>query len=252
MLTRTELTNRGQMLRFICFFKSHNQPLSLKVVPSSCAYASFKSMPHTRISPAILYWGTPVVLISTLNPDQTPNVAPMSSAFWLADRCMLGLAASSQTPANILRTRHCVLNLPSDNMIPIVNALAKTTGADVVSEEKTARGYRTVKDKFGVADLTPVASDVVAPPRVAECPVQMEAEMISVHEMLGGIMLAIEVRVLRTWVEDNIRLEGFKNRVDADRWRPMIMSFQGLFGLRNRKEGEESRLEEVEEELYRI
>lgn len=34
------------------------------------------------IQPKMLYFGTPVVLISTLNEDGSPNIAPMSSAWW--------------------------------------------------------------------------------------------------------------------------------------------------------------------------
>jgi flavin reductase (DIM6/NTAB) family NADH-FMN oxidoreductase RutF len=36
---------------------------------------------HKTIEPTILYFGTPVALISTLNPDGTANLAPMSSAW---------------------------------------------------------------------------------------------------------------------------------------------------------------------------
>lgn len=68
--------------------------------------------PHRVTEPNILYFGTPVVLISTLNADGTANLAPMSSAFWLGWRGVLGLANSSQTAQNLLRTRECVLNLP--------------------------------------------------------------------------------------------------------------------------------------------
>lgn len=63
------------------------------------------TMEHSRIDPAILYWGTPVVLVSTSNEDYTPNISPMSSAFWLGDRCILGLASHSQTTVNLLRTK---------------------------------------------------------------------------------------------------------------------------------------------------
>ena len=38
---------------------------------------------HKTIEPSILYFGTPVVLISTLNEDGTSNLAPISSVFWL-------------------------------------------------------------------------------------------------------------------------------------------------------------------------
>ena len=66
---------------------------------------------HVISEPNILYLGTPVVLISTTNEDGSYNLAPMSSAFWLGWRCLLGLAAASKTTENITRTGECVLNL---------------------------------------------------------------------------------------------------------------------------------------------
>jgi flavin reductase (DIM6/NTAB) family NADH-FMN oxidoreductase RutF len=59
---------------------------------------------HRTINPAILYFGTPVVLVSSLNEDGSPNLAPMSSAWWLGTRCLLGFGARSETPQNIMRT----------------------------------------------------------------------------------------------------------------------------------------------------
>ena len=128
---------------------------------------------HRPITPAILYWGTPVVIISTTNPDGTTNLAPMSSAWWLRQHCMLGLAAESQTTINLQRTKQCVLNMPSDSMVININALAKTTGKEDLSPFKKAAGYHHVKDKFEIARLTPMASEKVDPPRVRECPVQV-------------------------------------------------------------------------------
>ncbi|KAL2865781.1 flavin reductase family protein [Aspergillus lucknowensis] len=215
-------------------------------------------MSHSPISPAILYWGTPVVLITTTNEDNTPNIAPMSSAWWLANRCVLGLAANSQTTLNLLRTKQCVLNLPDDAMAPNVNSLARTTGSKEVPEFKVRLGYRYEKDKFAVAGLTAQDSMAVTPPRIRECPVQMEAELVGTHTLMEdepsevkGLVLALEVRVLRTHVVEEIRLAGYANRVDPDKWKPMIMSFQRLYGL---KDGQvaESTLAEIEEEKYRI
>jgi flavin reductase (DIM6/NTAB) family NADH-FMN oxidoreductase RutF len=60
---------------------------------------------HLAIEPSILYFGTPVVLVSTLNEDQTLNIAPMSSAWWLGWNCMLGLGSSSQTARNLIREK---------------------------------------------------------------------------------------------------------------------------------------------------
>jgi len=59
---------------------------------------------HTVIDPAILYFGTPVVLVSSTNADGSSNLAPMSSAWWLGHSCMLGFGARSLTPQNIQRT----------------------------------------------------------------------------------------------------------------------------------------------------
>src|SRR3954471_8417114 len=102
---------------------------------------------HHVIQPAILYFGTPVVLISTMNEDGTPNLAPMSSAFWLGWRDVLGLVARAEEAQNMLRTGECVLNLPSDSLAPVVDRLALTTGSDPVPPRKAERGYRFVADK---------------------------------------------------------------------------------------------------------
>jgi flavin reductase (DIM6/NTAB) family NADH-FMN oxidoreductase RutF len=212
---------------------------------------------HNEISPAILYWGTPVVLISSLNPDGTSsNIGPMSSAWWLGHACVLGLDASSQTTQNMLRTRQCCLNLASDDMAAAVNAIARTTGTNPVPESKRGRGYEFVGDKYKCANLTPLPSHKVACTGIKECPVVMEAEVVNVHELftgrpaIQGAVLAVEVRVVRVSIHERLRMAGRKNRVDADKWKPLIMMFCDLYGL---KEGklEHSRLAEVEEEMYR-
>src|SRR6202166_3235848 len=142
------------------------------------------SREHKRIEPAILYLGTPVVLNSTVNENGSYNLAPMSSAFWLGWRCMLGFEAVSKTPQNIIRTGECVINVPSVDQVDAVNRLAMTTGSDPVPAGKSLRGYRYEAHKFATAGLTPIASEVVVPPRVLECPIQLEAELVRVNPMM--------------------------------------------------------------------
>lgn len=210
---------------------------------------------HHRSEPAILYFGTPVVLISTTNEDGSYNLAPMSSVFWLGWRGVLGLAAPSQTTQNMLRTGQCVLNLPAVDLVSAVNRLARTTGANPVPAGKAQKGYRTERDKFGLAGLTPVPAETVAPPRVLECPVQLEAVVEAVHgiaeadEAVRGRLLNIEVRIQRVHLEASIQLAGHPNRVDPDRWRPLIMSFQHFYGLGARVH--DSNLAQIPEALYR-
>ncbi len=90
--------------------------------------------------PAILYFGTPVVLIGTCNEVGSYNLAPMSSAWWLGWRCMLGLGTKSKSTENMLRTGECVLNLPSATMVAAVDRLARTTGSKPVPANKIKRG----------------------------------------------------------------------------------------------------------------
>ena len=210
---------------------------------------------HSVIDPAILYFGTPVVLVSSTNADGSPNLAPMSSAWWLGHSCMVGFGARSLTPQNIQRTGECVLNLPSVSEVAAVNRLARTTGSDPVPPHKVAMGYRHVSDKFGVAGLTAEESDLVSPPRVRECPVQLEATLEAVHPLAvrdedrRGALVSLELRIVRVHVADSIRMVGHSDRIDPERWRPLIMSFQQFFGL-----GEmvhDSTLARIPEAVYR-
>lgn len=210
---------------------------------------------HHEIDPAILYFGTPVVLVSSLNPDGSPNLAPMSSAWWLGKSCMLGFGARSATPANIQRTGQCVLNLPSIHEVDLVNRLVRTTASDPVPPHKQAMGYEHEPNKFGRAGATALPSRQVAAPRVAECPVQLEAELEAVHPLAvrdpkrRGGLVALELRIVSVHVSEDIRMTGHADRIDPDRWRPLIMSFQRLYGLGGPPL--ESGLARIPEEAYR-
>src|SRR5262245_40304739 len=124
---------------------------------------------HKVIEPKILYFGTPVVLISTLNEDGTPNLAPMSSAWWLGKNAMLGMSTRSKTVQNLQRTCECVLNLPSSAQVDAVDRLALLTGSNPVPDYKVKMGYRYEPNKFAAAGLTPQPADLVKAPRVMEC-----------------------------------------------------------------------------------
>lgn len=205
--------------------------------------------------PAILYFGTPMAILSTLNDDGSPNLAPMSSVFWLGWRAVLGLSAASQTAHNLLARGEVVINLPSAGMAPQVDALALTTGAKPVPAYKVQRGYVHVADKFAAAGFTPLASEAIAPPRVAEAPVQLEARIEAVHSLAAedpaqaGKLLTFEARIVRVHVDDAILIPGEPNRIDPDRWEPLIMSFQKFYGLSGQRHP--SRLAGIDEAVYR-
>jgi flavin reductase (DIM6/NTAB) family NADH-FMN oxidoreductase RutF len=189
----------------------------------------------------------------------------MSSAFWLGWRGMLGFEAVSKTPNNFVRTGECVLNLPSMDQVDAINRLSRSTGSNPVPAGKALRGYRHHADKFGIAGLTPVASETVDPPRVLECPIQLEAELVGVNPMmtdeydyaqhersaectLEGIV-ALEVRIKRVHIVPALLVDGQPNRIDPDRWKPMIMSFCRYYGLGS--ELAVSKLAQIPEEQHR-
>jgi hypothetical protein len=85
--------------------------------------------------------------------------------------------------------------------------------------------------------------------------VHLEAKLESVHPMAvrdddrRGALLALELRIVRIHVDESIRMTGYDDRIDPEKWRPLIMSFQQFFGL-----GEivhESMLSRIPETVYR-
>jgi flavin reductase (DIM6/NTAB) family NADH-FMN oxidoreductase RutF len=210
---------------------------------------------HINCNPSILYFGTPVVLLSTVNENGSYNLAPISSVFWLGYRCVIGIAAQSKTTENILRTGECVLNLPSVNEAAAVNRLALKTGSDPVPASKVAKGYHYEPAKFEVAGLNAAPADLIKAPLVKECPVQLEAKLASVHPLAvdNGIQaiktVSFELKIVQVHVESSILMDGRPNRIDPDKWRPLIMSFQEFYGLGEKIQP--STLARVPEILYR-
>lgn len=188
---------------------------------------------HKTVDPTILYFGTPVAILSTLNEDGSTNLAPMSSVWWLGWSCMLGLGQMGHTSDNLIRTRQCVINLPSADLVSHVDRLAMTTGKDPVPARKAEWGYRHERDKFAISGLTPAPSDVVAPARVAECPVQMEGTVANYYAFGKNVSAwTFEVHIERLHVDERLlENDGPKAHIDAAKWNPLIMSFCRFFGL---------------------
>jgi len=203
---------------------------------------------HDVIDPSILYFGTPVIVISTVSDAGAVNLMPMSSSYFLGHTGVLGIGSRSQTYRNLVDTGECVLNMASTSMVTEVDRLALTTGRDPVPERKAAVGYRYVADKFAHAGLTPADADLVRPPRIRECPINLEALVVGHHD-LGDGAISFQVEVVRIHVHPAIRMAGTEHRIDPDAWRPLIMSFQRFYGLG--AEVHPSRLATINEEWYR-
>lgn len=196
---------------------------------------------HQTARPAILYFGTPVVLISTCNEDGSVNVAPNSSVWWLGWSAMLGLDGTSKTTDNLRRTGECVLNLACDGMADAVNRLSLVTGSDPVPLHKQFLGYQHCADKLAQAGLSTQPSAIVRPPRVEQCPIQLEARVRQQHAFArGGVddigipMAAFELEITQVHAQASLLMPHNPNRIDPDKWHPLIMSFRQFYTTRGR------------------
>ncbi len=182
---------------------------------------------HKVVPLKVHYYGTPVVLISTLNPDGSTNIAPMSSAWWLDSDAMLGMSRSSRTTTNAARTGELVLNLASADLVHHVDRLALLTGEEELSPHKLEKGYRYEPRKFEAAGLTPEPADLVAADMVAECPIQLECKVVDMHDF--GNARAIHAHILRSHVDTSLIVPG-TDYVDPALWNPLLMKFCDFFG----------------------
>jgi flavin reductase (DIM6/NTAB) family NADH-FMN oxidoreductase RutF len=153
----------------------------------------------------------PIALVSTLDANGAANVAPFS--FF----CGVGSAPPAlafcpalrsdgersgqrkDTLRNVEETGEFVVNVVSDEIAAAANA----TAAEVAPEVS----------EFELAGLTPLESEVVRAPRVAESPAQMECRLLQIvytsHQPGGGVLVLGEI------VRFHIREELFDNfRVD--------------------------------------
>lgn len=184
-----------------------------------------------NIEPKILYFGTPVVLISTLNEDNTPNLAPMSSAWSLGWFVTLGLGSEGKTYENLERTKECVLNFPSGNIWEQVEKLGGLTGKNPVPYyNKEYTNYE--KFKFETVNFTPITSDTVRPPAVKECKIQMEAKVSNIYNLEeeedNNVKIVI-VKVVKVFASPDIVLS--KNHINPKTWTPLIYNFRHYFIL---------------------
>jgi flavin reductase (DIM6/NTAB) family NADH-FMN oxidoreductase RutF len=192
---------------------------------------------HITINPSVLYFGTPVALITSLNADGTTNISPMSSAWALGDRVVLGMSSGSMGLENVAREKELVINLPGSDLWPKVEAIARATARNPVPPHKQRIGYRFEPEKFDLGGFTPQDSELVGPKRIAECPIQFEARVVARHDP-GAEWPAdrpeafqiVEAKVVRVHAHDGIVIPG-TSHVDTRKWSPLLYVFRHYFGV---------------------
>jgi flavin reductase (DIM6/NTAB) family NADH-FMN oxidoreductase RutF len=175
--------------------------------PGTCATGDIYKLMVGSIVPR------PIALVSSLDQGNVRNLAPFSYFTACSSNPPVVVFCpilrptppmAKDTLRNILETREFVVNIVSEDFIRQMNATAAQVGPEV--------------DEFELSGLTPLKSDLVKPPRVAESQVHMECRLLQVVQVSdkpgGGTLVLGEV--LRFHVREEI-IENF--RIDPDKLR---------------------------------
>lgn len=180
--------------------------------------------------PNMFYYGFPVVLLSTIDEKGKADVTPISCTFTLGTNAVIALVKLNQAYENVMAVPEVVLNLPNASMWEQVEKIAPYTAKDPVPAQKAAK-YTHTDDKFALGGFTPLASDKVCPPRVAECPIQAEAKVVNVNDRNGYVL--VELEIVQVHAQDHLVMEG--NKINPLQWEPLIYNFKHYYGIGEHK-----------------
>lgn len=158
----------------------------------------------------------PIAFVSTLAPNGTPNLAPFSF-FTVVCANPLTICFSPMRRGPAAEKKDTLRHIEAGAGEFVVN-LVDEGFADAMN--LTSGDFLPGVNEFVAAGLTAVPSEVVAPPRVAESPINLECrrlQVVEVSDRPGGGSLVIGT-VLRIHVRDEL-LENGSIRLDA--WRPI-------------------------------
>lgn len=178
----------------------------------------------------MFYYGFPVVLLSTIDEKGKADVTPISCTFTLGTNAVIALVKLNQAYENVMAVPEVVLNLPNASMWEQVEKIAPYTAKDPVPAQKVAK-YTHTDDKFALGGFTPLASDKVRPPRVAECPIQAEAKVVNVNDRNGYVL--VELEIVQVHAQDHLVMEG--NKINPLQWEPLIYNFKHYYGIGEHK-----------------
>lgn len=154
------------------------------------------------IEPYRPIYPTPAGLITSVAADGKPNIITLGEVFNLSIRrpVIVGIAiAKPRYSHELIRTSgEFVVNLPTSRILEKVDRCGSVSGRQV--------------DKFAAFGLTPLPAQVVKPPLIAECPVNIECKVIGIeeigdHDLFKGEVVAAHVDEALLDAEGRIRVE---------------------------------------------
>jgi len=152
----------------------------------------------------------PIALTSTISPEGVTNVAPFRFLNGVcADPPILSLSIGNRReggPKDTLRNARDTGEL-------VVNLAPATLARKVVD---ASAAIPAGESEFDFADLTPVASERVKPPRVAESPLSMECVTHRIVEVGNGPQHLLLAEIVLVHVDDAILTDGYPDPAKLD------------------------------------
>jgi flavin reductase (DIM6/NTAB) family NADH-FMN oxidoreductase RutF len=136
--------------------------------------------------PSTALYPVPAVLVTCGSGDQT-NIITLA---WVGTVCSdppsVGIAIRSSRHSHglIRQTEEFVVNIPTADLVAQVDYCGQVSGRDV--------------DKWAACGFTPKPSTAVAPPLIAQCPVNLECELtqmipLGAHDLFVGEIVSVHV-----------------------------------------------------------
>ena len=157
----------------------------------------------------------PLGWISTISEDGIYNLAPFSYFNAVGDdppHVMFSTVHSNNsnkdTLNNVLATKQFVVNMVTEDLVEQMN--------------RTSQPIPANESEFELAGLTPIASSLVLPPRVKECKITMECEMVHHYQLenskTGGATIVIG-KIVLFHIDESVLLDNYK--INLETYKPI-------------------------------
>jgi flavin reductase (DIM6/NTAB) family NADH-FMN oxidoreductase RutF len=157
----------------------------------------------------------PIGWISSISEEGIYNLAPFSFFNAVGDdpphvmfSAGRNINSNQDTVQNVLATKQFVVNMVTEELVEQMN--------------KTAQAIPSHESEFEFANLTPIASHKVKPPRVKESPITMECELVHHYTLenskFGGSTILVG-RIVLFHIDAQMMSENFK--INQEKYQPI-------------------------------
>ena len=171
----------------------------------------------TQVKPFRPVYPSPAALIASVDGTGKPNIVTLGECFNVSIRepIIVGIAIRTATYSHgLIRNRgEFTVNLPT------VDLLEKVDGIGMVSGREC--------DKFKRFGLTPLPAHKVAPPLIAECPVNLECKVLS-EQAVGDHQLFLGEVLVQHVDADKLDADG---QPDPRKMGMFVFALQAYLGV---------------------